>query len=200
MSENVSRLPEIHKYFSEQFPGVLVRYEPVFLSGRASNQGGIGVDIEEFGKYLLKCFEVEPCNPLRNSFLTVEAMAPGAFCSSCGINMHVLPDGNIVSCYRNDFKKNPEESAFFLGKYNSKTGCIDIQDKKVEKLKDLHVDKIISCKGCFARYSCRGGCPAIKNSLGIDPWKEKFPECEKIKKITVEMLRWQLLSHKNVSF
>ena len=195
LPENVRKMCEIHRYFSTEFPGVLIRYEPVFLSGRASKkeQGGIGVSIREFGNNLLKCFKVSPCNPLRNSFLTVESMAPGAFCSSCGINMHVLPEGEAISCYRNDFKRNPEKSTFFLGKFRPDRGSFEISREKLLKLKELHVDNISSCKHCFARYSCRGGCPAIKNSLGLDPWNDRFPSCEEIREITIELLRRQLL-------
>jgi len=193
LAKNVKRLPEIHQYFSTEFPGVLIRYEPVFLSGRASQQGGIGISIREFGNSLLECFKTSPCNSLRNSFLTVESMAPGAFCSSCGINMHVLPGGEAVSCYRNDFKRNPEESTFFLGRYIPGRRAFKISGNKLFKLKRLHVDNIGSCKECFARYSCRGGCPAIKNSLGLDPWSDQFPGCEEIREVTVKFLRRQLL-------
>jgi len=195
LPENVTLLPKIHSYFSEIIPGVLVRYEPVFLSGRARQDGrkGIGLDIEIFGKNLLSCLNLKNSNPFRNSFLTVFVMSPGAFFSSCGINMHVLPSGDVVSCYRNNFGSDPKKSPFYIGKFNPFSGLMEINQERLLRLRNLHVDKIPACKDCFARYSCRGGCPAVKSSMGLDPWKDSFIDCEKIKKVTVELLRRKLV-------
>lgn len=198
MPENVKFLTDIHRYFSSTIPGVMIRYEPVFLNGRAKQDGkaGISLDIEEFGNALLACLELPNSNPLQNSIFTVDAMAPGAFCSACGLNLYILPNGKVFSCYRNDFTStsNAPHSPFSLGRFNPDLNMIEIDQEKLHRLQELHIDKVEACKGCFARYSCRGGCPAIKNSIGLDPWRDSFVDCEKIKKITLKLLRRKLLS------
>lgn len=78
------------------------------------------------------------------------------YCNADGETMAVMPDGNVSCCTRVTNESDSLSWMFFVGKV-TETG-VHIDQAKVDALKTLNLYNFPECSGCFAKYTCGGGC------------------------------------------
>jgi len=99
---------------------------------------------------------------ITNSHLGNLSRGNGYFCGSAsGRSMIVTHDGLISGCLEVVDKNDPDLNHFNLGKYDSVDRDFKILKPKLIGFQSRHADSLKSCKDCYARYTCAGGC-AVK--------------------------------------
>jgi radical SAM protein with 4Fe4S-binding SPASM domain len=91
---------------------------------------------------------------------------------------------------------NKVNAAFCFGHFDEVKNGFVFEESKYEKLKLLKTGNIIVCRDCFARFNCKGDCPA--NKAVVDP--ENFLtgtsyRCEAIRKFTLNLLKLVVEKH-----
>jgi uncharacterized protein len=87
----------------------------------------------------------------------------GSYCDSLeGKGLFVTPDGYLSICSEVSVPTDPRKDDYFVGKYDSSTKRFHVSEQGAAKIR-----KGLPwwCRGCFAQFSCRGGCePRSQNS------------------------------------
>lgn len=87
----------------------------------------------------------------------------GAYCDSLeGRGLFVTPNGYLSICSEVSVPTDPRKDDYFVGKYDSSTKKFHVSEQGAANIR-----KGVPwwCRGCFAQFSCRGGCePRSQNS------------------------------------
>lgn len=170
-----------------------VHFEPVALTGRCTSNALSRPDAEQFAETFLKCF-------LQGLKLDVDVYYSGMrcfehiqqrFCSACGPNFCVTPDGNITTCFEVLESNDPAASAFFIGKVDFVQGRVVLDQMRIDKLKQRIAENMEACKGCFLRYQCAGDCPvkSFRHS-NRDLYSPDHYRCQIAKRINKQLIAW----------
>jgi len=191
--DSVNFLPEICKFFGENFPRVILNFEPVEPCPGERYQI-FTPSHNLFFKKFIESIPIAKLYELRiRTSVSMISVPHSRFCGIGESNFMVLPDGRVTACNR--MLGNDEVSSIFIyGYYDERLKRFKFDDKKYNFLKKLNVDSIPDCENCIAKYSCCGDCPATKAVLledkGMRFYKMRSPYCEAIKEFTKELLEY----------
>lgn len=168
-SFSVKYLKEILDFFDAEFKGVNVGIEAMNLFGRAiGNEELLPPDPNEYSEALLQAhiYAANKNMSIKNASTGKFECLRTVFCGAVGIpNWTVTCDGRVTSCTRDNM---PDD--FTFGKYNSNTGEFEIDDTKIQRLRNMSVFAFKECQNCFCKYNCAGDCPDLRlaNMLNCD--------------------------------
>ena len=130
-----------------------VHFEPVTLTGRCATSALSRPDVERFTKKFLKCFLLGLKHDIDVKYSGMHCFAHchQRFCSACGQNFCVTPDGNITTCYEVLDSTDPAAGTFFIGKVDTIRRRVVLDRSRIEKLKQRVAENMEACKDCFLR-------------------------------------------------
>ena len=80
-------------------------------------------------------------------------------CRACTPVPHFTTDGYISACDMVTFGANPHHmDCFVYGKWNEMTQSFDIDQRKVQDLRNRSTDNMLHCTNCVAKEHCGGYC------------------------------------------
>ena len=186
-NNSIEKMPESVEYLADL--GINhIRLEALLIDGRAEKGELKSVEPEKFVKYFLKATEkAKELSKKYNRRIYVSNWAirnifepRDYFCHFVrGNRIAIMPDGTISKCVRN--LHSEASSPFIVGKLDEKGIYID--KEKMNKLRNLSVEKMPKCKNCFAKYICSGGCfnENFKSNFTFE--KPNKIKCELAKKL-----------------
>lgn len=170
-----------------------VHFEPVTLTGRSIVSALMRPDVEQFTEKFLKCFLIGLKHDINIKYSGMHCFDRyhRRFCSACGQNFCVTPDGNITTCYEVLDSMDPAASTFFIGKVDSIKGRVVLDQSNIWKLKQRVAENMEACNGCFLRYQCAGDCPvksfrySNRDLYSPDPYR-----CQITDRINKQLIVW----------
>jgi uncharacterized protein len=138
-----------------------VHFEPVTISGRAVAGEVARPDAERFGETFLRCFLRGLKHDINVKYSGLHCLGRyrQRFCSACGHNFCVTPNGNVTTCYEVLDADDPAADIFFVGRIGRISGQVVRDRSRIERLKARTASNMQACAGCFLRYQCAGDCP-----------------------------------------
>jgi len=135
-----------------------IHFEPVSICGRAEDSRVAECDPDDFAATLLDCFSkgLEYDVDVGYSGLRCLDQFLGRFCSACGDNFCLTPEGHISTCYEVLEQDDPAARVFFIGQVDR--GEVRIDNGSVEHLRTRVADNMHACGSCFLRMNCAGDC------------------------------------------
>jgi len=94
----------------------------------------------------------------------------GYFCGAAsGRSMLVTHDGLLTGCLEVVDSEDKDIELFKVGQWISEKREFDLDMEKISLFQKRHADFLLTCKDCFARYTCAGGCAvkAVRSSQGF---------------------------------
>lgn len=192
--ESVNFIPQICKFFGENFPGTFLNFEPVEPS---ILNNSVIPDHNLFFKKFLEGIAIAKLYNVRIRTSVSMINAPHRrFCGIGKSNFMVLPDGRVTACNRMIGTDNISEM-FIYGYYNKEQKRFVFDDSRYALLEKLTVDAIKDCSNCLAQFSCCGDCPATKAAIyqhKNEFWRQKSPYCKEIQEFTKKLLEFLLFN------
>ncbi len=170
-----------------------VRFEPVTLTGRGSSGTVSRPDVEQFTEKFLKCFLLGLRYDINVGYSGIHCFerCRQRFCSACGHNFGVTPDGDISTCYEVLDATDPAASMFFIGRVDVAERRVVLDEQRIEALKRRVASNMKACEGCLLRYQCAGDCPiksfrySTRDLYHPDPYR-----CEIANRINKTLIAW----------
>lgn len=169
-AETVNRMPEIAQFFWDNLTkGYNVQFEAVYFSevGRQNTEMPQALDFvegfrraEELGRYRHSRGWRHGTVGTATKPLTIRL---GSYCDSLeGRGLFVTPDGYLSLCTEVSVVEDPRKDDYFVGRYDRSTKRFHVSEEGAAKVRKGNP---WWCRGCFAQFSCRGGCePRSQNS------------------------------------
>jgi uncharacterized protein len=162
-AQTVNRMEEIAQFFWENLPRAYpVQFEPVYFSevGRQNTAMPRARDfVEQFRRVeemARRRHEMGRRHATVGTATRPLAIRASAYCDSLeGRGLFVTPDGHLSLCSEVSVAADPRKDDYFVGRYDSSTKRFHVPDDGVSKIR---CGPPWWCRGCFAQYSCRGGC------------------------------------------
>jgi len=86
---------------------------------------------------------------------------------------------------------DPISDIFCYGYFDVLKKKFIFDNRKYQFLKKLTLNNINECNSCFAKFNCRGGCPATKSIIYSDTFgKQTDPNCKEVRKFTKKLLEY----------
>jgi uncharacterized protein len=170
---SLNYMHEIVDFFSSNFPNVRLSLEPLTPAGRALQHREIYVDFEEFGDTMVETFQYASNKPITlvNSAASEYDIIRPVFCSSVGVpHLTISIAGDVICCSRDHAPKE-----FTIGRFNEDREGIEIDQEKMEGIREFNIFNYKECEDCFAKYHCAGDCPDRRLSNNVN--------CNSIKKL-----------------
>lgn len=170
-----------------------VHFEPVTLTGRCLTEGVNPPEPALFSDEFLKCFKLGLKKDIEVSYSGMRCFdhAHQRFCSACGENYCLTPDGDITACYEVTSPDDPAASTFFIGKVDTTTGKVLMHQDRIAYLRTRSTENLTRCSKCFLRYNCAGDCLAktYRYSCGDifhpDPYR-----CQIAERVNKQLIAW----------
>jgi len=170
-----------------------VHFEPVTLSGRATSSLVSRPCAEKFADNFLKCFllGLKYDIDVKCSVMHCFGHIRQRFCSACGYNFCLTPEGNITTCYEVLDSRDPAARIFFIGQVDAIRKRVMLDQSRIEILKQRIADNMEACNGCFLRYQCAGDCPvkSIRYSK-FDIYSPDPFRCQIAQRINATLIAW----------
>ncbi len=157
---NEDRLREAVDFVLEHYRARLLYLEPVSDSGCGpSPLTRLQPDLLRFADSFadLVPFCAERGLRLETSCASLERIRP-TFCSVGTDDFAVTPDGLLTNCWEVTRGDHPLADPFIFGRLLP-DGDVEVDPRRLERLRALTVDRIPACAHCFAKWHCGGGCP-----------------------------------------
>ncbi|MFH1112218.1 MAG: radical SAM protein [Patescibacteria group bacterium] len=175
---SVPYLEETAEFLCHRYPGIPQQYEPAMDSCFAV-QGVADFSMQSFVSQLVRAYKIGLLHntPIGTSFARISRFNSdiNRFCGVSSMKYTILPDGNIASCNR-VHTSTVRSTPFYLGNVK------DVINGKRPKF-----TLPIVCNDCYARFACKGGCYALRHSLGINK-DDGFSFCDEIRRLLREIL------------
>ncbi|NMC08810.1 radical SAM protein [Candidatus Microgenomates bacterium] len=129
---------------------------PFSLTGRGES-GVPDINAEKFVTHYIAC--KKRARELNVSFSMPSDHLDNAsarYCGADGETFAVMPDGSISCCTRVTHRDDVLGEVFFVGDITD--SGIEIQQEKIRKLQSFNMYHFPECQGCFAKFTCGGGC------------------------------------------
>jgi uncharacterized protein len=138
-----------------------VHFEPVTLTGRCATSEVSRPDVEQFTEKFLQCFllGLRYNMNVKYSGMHCFGRCRQRFCSACGQNFCVTPDGDVTTCYEVMDSADPAANIFFIGKVDVAGRRVILDQSRIDELKNRVAGNMEACKVCFLRNQCAGDCP-----------------------------------------
>lgn len=187
---NVHKMVDFTKMFVAYKPFQL-NYQPFLNIGRAITSGLSKPSVDVFVDNFIRSRRIA-------SDAGVEVIMPSAetkklnrkFCHAYeGTGFHLSANGFIAAC-ECVFSDQDGCAGEYLAYGKVKDGIIKIDQQKLSRLKSIKVDSISTCKECFARWHCAGGCLNTHLQYSNNPMASRtHPECEITRQIVWRILK-----------
>jgi uncharacterized protein len=189
---SVRQLPEVVRFLGERFPGITQSYEP--LSGCGRDGSDIGEpDPMLYAQQFFEgyCWARSHGIKLRTSIMRLSHVSL-RFCGASGGNFVVSAGGLISGCHR---MANGEfgDQGLVYGRWGEEDSKFVIDLPAYRRMSQIHLGNLPACNDCFAKYSCRGDCMALKAACGIDYHSQPSYRCEAIRWLLAQVIHWRLI-------
>ena len=171
---SVAEMPDFVRFVHDHTSCRAIDFEPVTDAGRACDgaPSALSADaVEDFGKAFELARAVGADLGVAVSYAACRiGSVRSSFCGATGRNLSccVATDGLVSSCYEVLDTDDPRASVFAYGVFDKAARTFQFDEAKASALRSLDVTKIARCSGCFARWSCAGGCLAKVAYGGMD--------------------------------
>jgi uncharacterized protein len=170
-----------------------VHFEPVSLAGRCATMAVARPDAERFAAQFLSCFLLGLELDVDVTYSGLRCFAPihQRFCSACGQNFCVTPDGDITTCFEVLESGDPAASSFFIGKVDPVKGHVSMDQPRIEALKQRVTENMEACQDCFLKEQCAGDClvRSFRYSTG-DLYRPDPYRCRIAELINKQLIVW----------
>lgn len=162
-AQTVFRMEEIAEFFWDNLTKAYpLQFEPVYFS-EVGRQNTTMPQARDFVEQFRRVEELAHRRHLmgRKHALAGTATRPltiraGAYCDSLeGRGMFITPDGYLSLCTEISVPSDPRKDDYFIGAYDFSTKRFQVSDEGASKIR---CGPPWWCRGCFAQFSCRGGC------------------------------------------
>jgi radical SAM protein with 4Fe4S-binding SPASM domain len=169
-AQTVGRMEEIAQFFWDNLTTAHpLQFEPVYFSevGRRNSTMPGALDFVERFRGVEELARKREAAGLRHAPvgtatrpLTLRATA---YCDSLeGKGLFVTPDGFLSLCSEVSVASDPRKDDYFIGGYDASERRFKISEEGASKIR---CGPPWWCRGCYAQYSCRGGCePRSQNT------------------------------------
>lgn len=158
---SVNNLSEFVEHFNSL--GIkIIHFEPFNPLGRGSNKTFLQPSPKDYISNFIKALDTAKSYGIKliDSSLFFLLNPTKQFCFSAAKNRLIItPEGKVSFCLTIQNEYNPLSKLFLIGKYNREKDIFEYEKLKIKKLSKSFIDKNKSCKSCFAKYMCCGGCP-----------------------------------------
>ncbi len=159
----VNRMEEIARFFWGNLSQAYnVQFEAVYFSevGRQNTEMPKALDfVEQFRRVEEMAREQHALGRRHGHAGTATRpleIRVGAYCDSLeGRGLFVTPDGYLSLCSEISVAEDPRKDDYFVGKYDHATKRFQVSENGAEMIRN---GLPWWCRGCFAQFSCRGGC------------------------------------------
>ena len=161
----IGRIPEIVRFFGENFPGAAVQIEPNFPCGRGSVTNERFPSTTLFVKGLIEAFKVAETLGVDITYSGVNPQLDQARNRFCGItvpNFIVTPTGLVTACNEVAEMKHPFAKYFIYGCLDRSTERFMFDYERIAWLHSYRSSRHPECGECLARFMCAGEC-LVKN-------------------------------------
>ncbi len=165
--ESVHDILEIVEFLGTNFPGQRVDLEPVNLRGRSIAEEVPAPTDEEYCAAYFEACAIAPRFKLEVVYLGVGDLRErkADFCGVTVPNFCVLPDGKVTGCY--GYSANDDLAREFeYGTFERSSGTFTLDAGRISTLRGLTMTNDATCRSCFCRWQCSGGCPARRIEKG----------------------------------
>jgi uncharacterized protein len=186
----LSRMADAVEFMCRNFKAQVIQLEPVSSSGRARVNDLTTPDPNEFVRQfrMAKAIAQAYGRELKYSGARF-GLITNKFCQVSDDLLALTPEGALSSCYEVGQADDPRASTFFFGKLNQETRGLDVDMKKVIRLRTLTVEHKSACDTCFCRWSCGGECSAKLAQAG-DAWDTSHnPRCVINRALTLDQMK-----------
>lgn len=187
---SVGRLAEAVEFMCRQFKSPAIQLEPVSSSGRAREQDAIAPDPQEFITQFRAAREIgrRHGREIKYSGARFGTITNG-FCQSSDDLLAVTPEGMLSGCYEVGQRADPRADLFFYGRLDQQRRDLELDMKKVIRLRTLSVEHKSGCETCFCRWSCAGECSA-KLAQDGDAWRTGYSSrCTINRALTLDQMK-----------
>lgn len=178
---------DVVNFFATEFPGSFVGFEPLNSLGRGC-ECSIVPSSKEFAEGMMKiCEYAEDKNiHIRNANLGKFYLLRTVFCNAVAApSFTVVPNGEIWACTREN-----APDIFRYGHFDFKKRTVEIDSKRLKKLKEVNVFNFPECRNCLCKYHCAGDCPDNRFS--------DLLKCKATKQLGVQILN-KLINSQNIT-
>ncbi len=158
-SFNEDLLEETVAFVKRNYRTHILYMEPVSYSGCGSTEADhLQADLVRFGEAMKRLEPVCAQAGIRLAFSSgfLERLGP-TFCYVGTDDFAVTPDGYLTNCWEVTHGEHPLADPFLFGRMLP-GGTLDINEERLAYLRTLTLDNLVSCRDCFARWHCAGGC------------------------------------------
>lgn len=183
---NIDRMDEMIEFFVQNFENAKY-YHFIFVekTGRAveSNLDGI-----EYGEFIEKFLEARKTAKSHGKELGTCFTSPWDvgewYCGAVTGAFWLSPYGKISTCIEVMQLADPLSDYFLIGHYDQNKSEFIIDEEKLARLRSRCVNNMPSCRECFAKYQCRGLCPArLLHETGNFMDASGFSGCDPVRKL-----------------
>ena len=175
---NVDKMKDMVEYALKHYPFVKsINLEPV------TDNNIPRVFYKKFIKNFMLAYELGKKNNV-NVYCSFSMSLGTLKYHFCQRELCLTPSGDIVSCHRNSSNADTYFDYFKIGKVTNTVSLADYNQMLLKK------EKPISCKTCFAKWHCAGGCVATRLRLSNF---ENTERCKFIKQLLTKILFDEIL-------
>lgn len=185
---SVNELPNIVRFFCENYQTTKIKVEPMYQRGRALRSEMNSPSSSSFIKNFRKARKIALSfnKELLYSGVRLDCLMD-VFCQASGNICGLTPEGWITSCYEVLNFEDPLSKVFFYGRFDHENKIFSIDEKKWQFLLNFNVHKNSKCNDCFCKWHCAGDCPA-KSPILDKTDKKTLDRCKINKALTKDLL------------
>ncbi len=171
---------------------VAVHFEPVSQTGRGLQRGIRMPEAAAFSANFLQCFVLGLEKDIEVSYSGMRCFDHfhNHFCSACGDNLCVTPDGYLTTCYEVLTPDDPAAETFFIGRVDVEQNRVVVDEQKVAALKERVTENLRSCSSCFLRYNCAGDCLARTFRSSGNLYAPDRYRCQVAEAVNKQLIAW----------
>lgn len=159
--DSVHRMVEIVDLLNEISATRSYHFEPLYEVGRTAESKYISPEPEDFSKGLFAArMRAQKLGKRVGMSCGTAGELRDKFCGAAGLNFCVTQDSDVTTCYEVMRRSDHRTKDFFIGGYNHENQKFDFDLDKISNLAHRTVTNMDSCKDCYAKYNCGGGCLA----------------------------------------
>ncbi|TSC96803.1 MAG: uncharacterized protein Athens071426_453 [Parcubacteria group bacterium Athens0714_26] len=186
--KGVDNIPEIVRFFLNDFPGAAIHLEPACKCGRCAQTE------QEFpnpDSFIQGFIESEKMIRAKNSEIYYSGTSSKLtefrqnFCGASLPNFIVTPTGLVTACHEVAEKEHAFANYFIYGFLDQQNNNFVFDSEKIKKLQSCSIHSY--CENCFAKYFCMGEC--LVKSLNKNG-ERNFPNLNPRCKINRELTKY----------
>jgi uncharacterized protein len=193
---------EIAEYICQQLSPEEIHFEPVYVGKRVDASAGLGPDhAEQFAVHFIKARAVARRYgiPLLSSGSRLNTIH-GPYCNVFRNVLNLVPGGNsadpplavATACFKLTQASEIQEKEAAIGRLDRETGRFEVDQQRVQELREQLDVTLPECGDCFNRFHCARQCPdycPLDDSAGQGVRAEPGFRCLTQKLISLEILR-----------